>query len=382
MFKKIFQYGFIGTFFALLAGPFIFADRSAAGVSTAENRNLAPQTTLLIDGRLNFQFPVQYECWFKDHLGFREALIDMNAWQQYYLFHRFADSSDVKLGRDGDLNYATGKIIQDYQHINLRTEEGVARIGDSYQTISDWAEDQGIQFCVVQCVDKQTICPEQFLEGVCQLGDVSKTDQVMAYMEEYTSVKMLYLKEAMLKAKEEYDVYSHWGDPTHWTPRGAYIGYREIMEFMEKNGGVPVLQEEDYIITVTDQGNTYHKKIHKEDMLEDFSIREPNAVWQEDKTAMGEFAEDMRHSRWINPHIKDGKKLLIMGDSYINSFIIEDLAEGFAETWMIWGDYTEKLPEVVELYHPDIILYECAERVDRSGAICVLADRLGKGSIR
>ena len=43
---------------------------------------------------------------------------------------------------------------------------------------------------------------------------------------------------------------------------------------------------------------------------------------------------------------------------------------------MVWGDYTTSLPEIVDLCKPDIVIYECAERVDRSGAICDLAQRL------
>lgn len=41
-----------------------------------------------------------------------------------------------------------------------------------------------------------------------------------------------------------------------------------------------------------------------------------------------------------------------------------------------WGDYTADLDEIVNHYNPDILIYECAERVDRSSKICALAESL------
>ena len=43
---------------------------------------------------------------------------------------------------------------------------------------------------------------------------------------------------------------------------------------------------------------------------------------------------------------------------------------------MVWGDHTWALTQIVELCNPDIVIYECAERVDRSEDICILAQYL------
>ena len=52
------------------------------------------------------------------------------------------------------------------------------------------------------------------------------------------------------------------------------------------------------------------------------------------------------------------------------------IAESFGEVWLVWGDYTPDLPKIVELCEPDVVIYECAERVDRSYAVCDLAQAL------
>ena len=328
----------------------------------------------MVDGGLNLNFPQEYEDWFKDNLGFRSKLINWNGSQLYHVFNQFPDSSETKLGRAGDLNYAPDFIIADYQRINVWSDEEADYIAQSYQVINDMVESTGAKFYYVQCVDKHTICPEQFLSGLYQLGNVSKTDKVMAALDK-TSVKHLYMKEAMLENKDK-NVYGHWNDSTHWTQRGSFIGYGKLMEMLNADlgGTLKVLDESDFNIEKKDLGTSMYG-IHKEDMLETFELKAPKAQLQEDKSEMSGFAEDDRHLIWKNPEAGNGLKLLVMGDSYFEN-VNKYLAESFSEVWLIWGDYTAYLREAVGLYQPDVVIYQAAERVDRSGNIVELANSI------
>ena len=373
MFKKINNIIFILLFLAVLVVPLLFTRWESGGVSQVENRNLAAFPALTKEGAFNLSFTQEFETWFMDHLGFRQMLIDSNKALMEQVFQRNLTTSDVKTGKTGDLIYAPDAVIKDFAHANLRTADQVAEIGNSYQAISDYLEGKGIPFYYVQCVDKHTIYPERFIPHVKQLGDTSKTDQVMHYLETQTTVKSIYLKTPLLAAKEAYPVFSHWGDSTHWSDRGAYIAYCHIMEQLNRDMDQPlkILTEADYEITFktnygTD-GNTEQE--------EQFTVKDPKAT-KSDKTIMGKWSEDDRHSRFVNPEAGNNKKLLLMGDSYINSFIIRDIAESFGEVWLVWGDYTADLSQIVDLYQPDLVIYECAERVDRSKAVCALADSL------
>ena len=149
-------------------------------------------------------------------------------------------------------------MIKDYAHVNLRSDYYVQLFGDSYQTTADWLEEQGIAFFYVQCYDKHSIYPEQFTRAVKQIGDVSKTDQIIGYLENQTKVNTISLKKPLLEAKGQYEVYSNWGDPSHWSERGAFVGYQYIMEQLQKGLGceLKVLQEQDYVITVEECGIT------------------------------------------------------------------------------------------------------------------------------
>lgn len=379
MLKKVYNLLFIIAFLAILSVPLLLADYSGGEVSENENRYLADFPKLMADGKFNESFTAECESWFRDHMGLRKELVMANAALQYHGFQRMLNTDAYYIGASGDINYATHDMLQDYAHANLRTDKSVANIGNGYQTVSNWLDAQGIPFYYVQCYDKHSIYPEQFMDTVNQYGDISKTDQILSYLETNTTVKAINLKQPLLDSKGMYEVYSNWGDPSHWTPRGAYIGYQYIMEYINNDMGEAfrVLAESDYEITVTDQSIRRNWISFEEDMLEKFTLKAPQAQTQ-DKAVMGKWAEDERHRVFSNEHAGNDTKLLLMCDSYFNNYLVDDFAESFSEVWVVWGDYTDELPEIVEFYQPDLVIYECAERVDRSYSVYNLAQALNE----
>ena len=373
MFKKINNIIFLVLFLAVLFVPLLFARWESGGVSEEENRNLAQFPSLLVEGQFNPSFTKDFETWFRDHMGLRQELISANTDLMQEVFDRALTTSDWKTGKTGDSIYAPDEIVKDFAHINLRSEENVKAIGESYQAISDWLAQKGISFYYVQCVDKHTIYPERFLASVRQIGDVSKTDQVLGYLQNETTVDAIYFKQILKDNKEQHAVFSHWGDPTHWTDRGAYISYLHMMEQINKDLLSPlrVLTEQDYDISYT----TYSGQNGETEQIEVFTLKNAKAQ-KSDVAVMGQWATDQRHSVWENPNAGNGQRLLLMGDSYFNDYLIDDIAESFSEVWLVWGDYTAELPDIVDLCAPDVVIYECAERVDRSYAVCSLAQKL------
>ena len=376
MVKKTYNILFVVLFLAALVIPLALTRWESGGVSQDENRTLAQFPALTQEGKWNSQFTAQFETWFMDHLGLRQELIAANATLQYRVFDRLLSNSNYHIGPQGDLNYADEAMFKDYAHANLRTDYWVGLIGESYVTTSDYLAEKGIPFYYIQCYDKHTIYPEQFTTAVKQLGPISKTDQVITYLKENTQVQVIDLKPALLAAKDQYEVYSNWGDPTHWSERGAYVGYLHIMEQLNATLGteLKVLAEQDYTITVEDGGKTINNVLHEEDMLEVFTIRDPQAVVQ-NNAVMGAW-QDRDHTVLKNPNAGNDLKLLLLCDSYFNSYLLDDLAESFSEVWLIWADHMIDLPEILEIYDADVVILENAERVDRSGQMRNLAEKL------
>ena len=213
------------------------------------------------------------------------------------------------------------------------------------------------------------------MEYVNQDGQVSKTDQVIKELTKDTTVNVISLKDTLIDNKEKYDVFSHHGDPSHWSYRGAFLCYQKIMQEINahNNNQFKVLQEEDYTISICDQGKYFKGDIHFEDYQEAFVLKEPVAE-KVDAVVLQQFSNDVRHSVWENPNAGNNTRVLIVGDSYVDSYLLDSFAESFSQTFLIWGDYTEEMADMVEICQPDIVIYECAERVDRSNLICKLAE--------
>ncbi len=367
MYKKVVNIIFIAAFLLCLALPLLFTNLRDGVVSESENRVLAGKMQFYSeDGSFNEDFLSDFETWFNDNVGFREALVNLNGQIQYYVFHNLTDSTDVYLGPNGEYNYATSEMLRDYQHFNLFSDEEVESITEAYQTFDDYLSEQGIQYFYVQCWDKHSIYPEEFPESVNQYGSVSKTDQIVAAIEE-TTVTVINPKSALIEAKQTTDTYSKFGDPTHWTPRGAYIGYLQLMEAIneENQGSFRVLTEEDYDLTPVDQGMTYFGKIHNIQMLEPFTLKEVHAELTNEKLTLA-FDDYDRNHFYTNESADNRTRVLVIGDSYFDSYLMDDLSESFYETIMIRGDYLLSIQEVIDTYHPDIVISENAERADRS----------------
>lgn len=367
MCQKIIRNVFVLIFIMMLVIPMLTTNLKEDVVSSAENRVLAQYPKLYQeDGTRNSDFNEEFENWFNDNIGLRSYMVTTNAKIQYYLFDVLANNSDMYLGPKGELNYATSDMLVDYQHLNLKSEEELGLLEEGYQFMDTYLKEKGIQLYYFQCWDKHSIYPEQFPDIVKQYGEKSKTDQIVETLNDKTSVHVVSPKEQLIKGKDEYQTYSVWGDPTHWTDRGAYIGYNMLMdEINENNNGMyKVLQESDYNITVDDIGSTLFGGIHEECMCEKFEIKKPRASLTNEKLSL--LADDERHRFFTNNYAKNKTRILVLGDSYLGGFLIDDLAESFYETMLIWGDHTYIFKQLIETYSPDIVIVENAERCDRT----------------
>lgn len=362
--NKLLKVVFVVLFMTCIMVPLVTTDFRSGGISVAENRNLAKFPDLFKDGNLNRDYMSEIETWVNDHVGLRSDIVTANAKIQYNLYKVLANNSNNYLGPNNELNYATQEMLRDYQHFNYYSDEDIDRITEAFQTISDYAESKGCEFYYYQCWDKHSIYPEYFPESVIQYGDKSKTDKVIDALLAKTDINIISPKEILIENKADYDTYSIWGDPTHWSQRGAYIGYNVLINEINKNSDLQykALSEKDYIISIDDVGSTLFGGIHEVDMQETFKIRMPYAI---EKSKEIDFPEDERHRYFINNNVDNDTRILIMGDSYFNSFIIDDIAESFNETILIWGDYAKQIKDIINHYNPDILVIEDAERVDR-----------------
>ena len=79
-----------------------------------------------------------------------------------------------------------------------------------------------------------------------------------------------------------------------------------------------------------------------------------------------------------NDQVDNQDTLLIIGDSYFDNYLYDDLAESFHKTVMVWGNYIQNLPELLDTYHPDIVIYEMAKRAETTWAAKKCAESIQK----
>lgn len=367
MFHKISQAMFSMLFIIMLIIPLLATNLKEDVISVEENRKLAPMAELYNeDGTLNTNFTSDFETWIDDNIGFRSELVAISKKIMYSIFDIL--SGDRYVGPNGEFNYATPAMIADYQHINLYSEEYLKEYADSLQYISNYVENKGVQFYYCQCWDKHSIYPEYFPKTVLQYGDISKTDAMMDALEKYSTVNVISLKQELIDEKARYQTYSKWGDASHWSTRGAYIAYVRVMESLNANSRIQykILQENEYDLTKIDQGRVI-KGVYVEDFVESFEIKKPQAILTNEKLTLD--SEDPRHRYYTNDNVDNNTRVLIIGDSYFDSFIIDDFAESFHETIMIWGNFCGDIQTIIDEYDADIVIVEAAERVDRSSGI-------------
>lgn len=356
---------FAAGFMLVIGLPLVTVNREESAISYDENRYLAKRPELYdSEGKLNGTFAADFENWLNDNIGFRALMVKANAKLRYHVFKSLstqgAGHSDFYLGPLGEFNYAEKEMLKDYQHKNLYTQEQLDELSRAYEKIREALEQRGIRFYYMQCRDKHSIYPEQFMTSVMQYGGVSLVDQVMANLKANTGVTVIDTTDVLMEGKRDGETFGKYTDPSHWTERGAYLSYRSLMDTLNSpQYRYSVLEPEDYEISLTDQGTTLFGGIHEEDLQEEFRIKNPKAV--ENDTELMPLS-GTGHRIYTSDAADNDEVVLIIGDSYVENYILEDIAESFARTIFVWGDYSEKFMDFIELYQPTIVINENAER--------------------
>lgn len=134
--------------------------------------------------------------------------------------------------------------------------------------------------------------------------------------------------------------------------------------------------EDDYDITLVDAGEHVYKYLYKADIREEFSIKNPTAkISPYTEIIADELAFNIRNI-YDNQTIATPKKVLIFSDSYFYMFIVDDIAESFSATWDCPNSEFVKLPEIMEVYMPDIVIIEIAQRNDGYIIVVDLAKKI------
>ena len=349
---------FVIILMSILIVPPVMTDSIGGMASEQENRMLAARPSVS-EIRVDPQaFIRQADDWFSDNIGFRGSMIKLyKQLDRLETQGQYADGQYIYLiGQEGHRYFAgyEGFLISKFQGRPILTENRLDGLADELNQTKESLEGRGISFIVMFCTDKETVYPEHYPKTIVQGPEPAQIDILTEALIDRTDVDIFNTRECLAAEKEDYLVYNKSeGDVGHWNEIGAFFVYRELMTHISAFvPGIEPFGTEDIEISSGEKG------------LPEVSLKQKPAFRQ-----LGpEFFDDVDLKR---PFVKQNAAfenddpslptILIMCDSF-GETLWDFIPQHFAKTVLIHYVNIVHLPEYLDLYDPDIVVLEIAER--------------------
>ena len=227
----------VAVFAAVLVAPGVVMlagiDRE---VPAGENRELAPRPQRPRTWAALRAFPAAAAHYFEDHFGLRARLVRWQARLRLRLLGSSA-SPDVIVGKDGWLFYAGDGAAEDMASAVPFTRAELETWRTTLEHTRDWMEAHGVAYVFVLAPDKHAVYPEELPPSIHRVGAETRSDALVNYLREHSSVPVLDLRGPLMAAKAKERIY-HRTD-THWNDRGAFVASEAIWHVLTPRLGAP-----------------------------------------------------------------------------------------------------------------------------------------------
>ena len=139
----------------------------------------------------------------------------------------------VLVGKNHWLIFTGEKGMDEYQNVMPFSEEELAQIASDLDAVYDDYAARGIQLIIVIPPNKNTLYPEYIPDEIPVLGEESRLDQLVAYMDAHGHAPILDLRPVLQQEKSEHPIY--YATDTHWNDYGVYAAYRVMLEELSLN---------------------------------------------------------------------------------------------------------------------------------------------------
>ena len=212
---------FLVLVFGLLALPMLSMP-FFKGQESAEKREMAAFPSVMKDGALNSRFAGDLDDYVRDHIGFRNQMVEGNTVLMAKLFKESAED-DVILGRNGWLYYEG--TANDYLNIPTMTERAAKNAAHSLKMLQDHAKAQGADFVLAVIPNKNSLYGENMPSSWKMLAQDGNYELMMKALADEGVNTADVLGALAAEGKVLYQQ-----TDTHWTYEGALTGYRSILK--------------------------------------------------------------------------------------------------------------------------------------------------------
>lgn len=331
----------------------------AASAVEAEQRWAAPFPKLEPSLASWYAFPARFEAWFGDAFGLRDKLVHWHNFRDVFVFG-VSPTSQAIMGKDHWLFLTEEHSIPVYRGADPLSFGELEAWRRSLESRRDFCARHQCEYLYVIVPNKSEIYPEYVPANFDRVGP-TRLDQLAAHLRARSRVEFLDLRPAMLAEKRndrpgDY-VFAPLG--SHWTERGAFAGYRAIVERLQTCHPElqPLARERLRWCHGDDEGETWAQRLYLADQL------------HQENWIVGEIANKQAlvtengigvWSSWSSSHPDQTlPRVLVFHDSF-GELLRKFFGESFAHTRMIWRNAFT--PELVEEERPDIVVQLFVER--------------------
>lgn len=349
-------------FLAVLILPVLESDKVGGALSPNENRYLADFPPFF-DETHNFskEFKSGFETWLNDNLGGRQKLIQLSKTIDYRFFGElgFAGYRVIE-GPNGWLFYALDSEIP--YIVNSFVPDDIVKISikNSFERIADELEDFDTSLVVAMFPSKFNVYPEELPSSLKLLNKTSAAEVIDEELKNAVGFSYASPFAELMVNKSVFPTYSRAYDVGHWNQYGAFIGYSVLMQAAKQQiPDLRILTEEDFmIIQVERELKTDWGFVSKEI---DFQY-EPKFT----RTAVADtgFFERINYTskdtwksyRYYKNSDASLPRAILVGDSYVWQFLLDNMAESFSELVFIHYLDLDQVNGLMTVIEPDVVM--------------------------
>ena len=359
--KKHIKLLYITTFIILICLPHLFFWLLRNHVDTANYENRPFYQAPVIGETPYDKIASTFESYYNDRIPFRNQLIAINNYLNYFLFHS-TTGDQVLIGKDGWLfieDVTQGNQLANYTGTDLLSEEELKQVADNLTANAEFIEGKGMEFVIFVSPNKSRVYSEYMPDYLGSPAEEYQLKQMIEYLEANTDLKIVYDYDAIMDTKEalsDRNIPVYHKVDTHWNYVGAYAGAKSLLEALGKE--MPDIKD----LTLTEIPNTEADlggMLHMKDYFLNTEVNYQVSGYEENGVEC--VLDDNGGNDVIayESDAEDERTLYVYRDSFARS-MGKYLGSQFANVYMRHHN-TYSLSDLEEV-DPDIFVFETTER--------------------
>lgn len=354
-------------FIVMITGPLVGHFFGWDVAQLKENRRPADRPDLPRSWEALSEFPHQYEAYYDDHFGFRNAAIRIRGSIIYSLFKTSPNPNSIIIGKN-DMFFSGSDWARRYMWNTMPfTEELFRRWKIILEERRDFAREHGAHFALVLVPMKGNVYTENIPPSLAPIHAKSRREQLGDYLQIHSDVHVIDLMEAMLRAKSHEMIYFNYDH--HWNQFGAFAAYQTIMlELNRVFKNLDILDESQLRLKMipTLPGNmtmVARAGLSKsfEDYAPDLKLRRGHSFKLIRNDLPPKHRLNMTKYFATESPADNPQSVVVFRDSFFDG-ISPYWAASFSRSLYVWSDMdTYPYEEVILEEKPDIVIWEMPE---------------------